>query len=74
MLQAQRNRRFEKTELVAAIETPARKAQPVKGLTVIDQSCERIGQLDLPAAAGLGPGEMAENFRLNDIAADNRRR
>ena len=56
MLQPQGDRRFEKAELVAAIESPPREAQPVKGLTVVDQPGERVGQLNLAAAAGLSAG------------------
>ncbi len=72
MLQPERDRCFEKAELVAAIEAPALEAQPVKGLALVDQLAERVGQLDLPAAAWLGIGEVAKNLRLDDVAADNR--
>src|SRR5271169_1711759 len=72
MLQPERDRRFEKAELVAAIEPLALEAQPMKGLALLDQLAERVGQLDLPAAAWLGVGEVAKNFGLDDVAADNR--
>ena len=72
MLQPERHGRLEKPELVAAIEPPAGKAQPVKGLAVLDQPGERVGQLDLAAAAGLGTGEVTKDLRLDDVAADDR--
>src|SRR5277367_3188607 len=73
MLQPQRDRRFEKAKLVAAIESPAGKAQPVKGLTVLDQPGERVSQLNLSAAAGFAAGKVLEDLRLYNIAADDRR-
>ncbi len=45
----------------------------MKGLTLFDQLAERVGQLNLPAAARLGVGEVAKNFGLDDVAADYRR-
>src|SRR5215472_14997410 len=72
MLQPQGHRRFEKAELVAAIKALAGKAQSVEGLAVLDQSLERVGQLDLPTAAGLTAAEMAKDLRLDDVAADDR--
>src|ERR1700726_3536081 len=71
MLQPERDRRFEKAEFVAAIEAPAVEAQPMKGLALVDQLAERVGQLDFTAAAGLGIGEVAKDFGLDDVAADN---
>ena len=72
MRKPQRDLGFEKAELVAAIEAPARKAQPVKGLAVVDQPGQRVGQLDFAAAAGLGVLEMPEHLGLEDVAADDR--
>src|SRR5580704_18544141 len=71
MLQPERDCRFEKAELVAAIEAPALEAQPMKGLALFDQLAKRVGQLDFTAAAGLGIGEVAKDFGLDDVAADN---
>src|SRR6202030_381278 len=72
MLQPERDCRFEKAELVAAIEAPTLEAKTVKGLALVDQLPERVGQLNLPAAARLGVGEVAKNFGLDDVASDNR--
>src|SRR5882762_1337403 len=73
MLQPECDRRFEKAELVAAIEAPTLEAQPMKGLALVDQLAERVGQLNLPAAARLGVGEVAKNFGLDYVTSDYRR-
>ena len=44
----------------------------MKGLAVVDQLGERIGQLDLAAAAGLAAGEVTKDLGLDDVAADDR--
>src|SRR5579863_1055949 len=68
----ERDRRLEIAELVAAIEALAAKAQPMEGLALLDQQLQRVGQLDLAAAAFFGAVEMGEHFGLNDVAADDR--
>src|SRR5689334_9470985 len=72
VLQAERHRRLEKTELVAAIEPPAGEAEAVERLALVDQLAERVGELDFTPAAGRCIGEMAEHLGLDDVAADNR--
>ena len=47
MGEPERHGRFEKTELVATVKALAFKAQPMKGLAVLDQPFERVRQLDL---------------------------
>ena len=53
MLEPKRYRCFEKTKLVTAIKAFTVEAEPVKGLAILDQPFERVGQLDLAAAARL---------------------
>jgi len=43
MLEPERYRCFEKAKLVAAIETPALEAEPVKGLAILNDQRPRAG-------------------------------
>src|SRR5215472_9285941 len=70
VLEPERYRCFEKAELVAAVETLALEAQPVKGLAIVDQPGERIGQLNLAAAPRLRTRQVAKDLGLNDVTAD----
>src|SRR5688572_935811 len=71
VLQAERDIGFEVAELVAAIVAPGGDAHPVKLLARGDQPVEPVGQLDLVAAARFERGQMAEDFRLDDVAPDD---
>src|SRR5262249_13778668 len=73
VFEAKRDRCFEKTELIAAIEASTLEAQPMKRLAVLDQPGKGIGELDLAPAARLRTGEVAKDLRLNDVTSDNRR-
>src|SRR3989440_8378720 len=73
-LQTERWVGFEIAEILAATVAARRCAQPIKGLAVADQFVETVGQLDLAAGAGSGVTEMAEDLRLDDIAADDHQR
>src|SRR6516162_617377 len=74
VLEPQGDRRLEKAELVAAIEALAVKAQPMEHLAFLNQLGERIGQLDLATAAGFAIGEVAKDFRLDDITTNDGQR
>src|SRR5438045_5439327 len=74
VLQTEREVGFEIAELLAAIVAPRRCPQSMKWLAVADQFVETVGQLDLAAGAGSGVAEMAEDLRLDDIAADDHQR
>ena len=61
---------LEKSQLVAAIEPPPLEAQGVEGM-MADQAGHGVGQLDLATGAAFLALQFIEDFRYQDVAADD---
>src|ERR1700722_13511095 len=72
-LQREGDLRFQKADFIAAIETPALIAQAMERL-LADHFRHAVGQLNFVAGAALQRFQMADYFRHQNIAADDRQR
>src|SRR3954452_1712453 len=71
-LAGQPDDRLEVVQLVTGVVPAAAEDDAVHGLAALDQGGQRVGQLDLPAAAGGGAPQHLEDLRRQHVAADDR--